>query len=262
MRYTLGALGGFSMSATVTARPPSAPATIVARDRLFYSGMAIAMAVTVFAGFLPTYYLRLLGDGPTTTINGLAFTPMVRLHAVIFSGWVLLFVAQTTFIASHRVKLHQRAGIAGGVFAAAMVVVGMATATEATARGSAPPGIDPLSFFAIPFFDMTLFAVFITTALWNRRIKDAHKRLMLLAYISTLTAAVARLPGVLPLGPFGFYGLTFVFLVVAIAYDYLSRRHVHRVYIWGGALLVMSVPGRLVLSETAGWKAFAAFVTR
>jgi uncharacterized membrane protein len=109
---------------------------------------------------------------------------------------------------------------------------------------------------------MTLFAVFITTALWNRRIKDTHKRLMLLAYISILTAAVARLPGVLPLGPFGFYGLTFVFLVVAIAYDYLSRRHVHRVYVWGGALLVMSVPGRLLLSETAAWKAFAAFVAR
>lgn len=232
------------MTATVTAR--SAPATIVARDRVFYSGMAIAMAVTVFAGFLPTYYLRLLGDGPTTTINGLAFTAMVRLHAVIFSGWVLLFVAQTTFIASHRVKLHQRAGIAGGVFAAAMVVVGMATAIEATARGSAPPGIDPLSFFAIPFFDMTLFAVFITAALWSRRIKDTHKRLMLLAYISILTAAVARLPGVLPLDPFAFYGLTFVFLVAAIAYDYVSRRHVHPVYVWGGALLVISVPGRLV----------------
>lgn len=250
------------MAATVTAPPRSAAATIAARDRLFYSGMAIAMALTVFAGFLPTYYLRLLGDGPTTTVTGFAFTPMVRLHAVIFSGWVLLFVAQTTFIASHRVKLHRRAGIAGGVFAAAMVVVGIATAIQATARGSAPPGIDPLSFFAIPFFDMTLFAVFITAALWNRRIKDTHKRLMLLAYISILAAAVARLPGVLPLGPFAFYGLTFVFLVVAIAYDYLSRGHVHPVYVWGGALLVMSVPGRLVLSETAAWKAFAALVTR
>jgi hypothetical protein len=249
------------MAVTVTARPRSAQATLVARDRVFYSSMAIAMAVTVFAGFLPTYYLRLLGDGPTTTITGLAFTPMVRLHAVIFSVWVLLFIAQTTFIASHRVKLHQRAGIAGGVLAAAMVVVGIATAIQATARGSAPPGIDPLSFFAIPFFDMTLFAVFITAALWKRRIKDTHKRLMLLAYFSILAAAVARLPGVLPLGPFAFYGFTFVFLVVVIAYDYLSRRHVHPVYVWGGALLVLSVPGRLILAETAAWRAFAAFVT-
>jgi hypothetical protein len=32
-----------------------------------------------------------------------------------------------------------------------------------------------------------------------RRDKGAHKRLMLLAYISLIVAAVARLPGVLPI---------------------------------------------------------------
>src|SRR5688572_29286107 len=197
------------MTTTFTAPPRSAVATRVARDRIFFSGMAMTMAVTVLAGFSSTYYLRLLGDGPTTTINGLPFTAVVRLHAVVFTVWVMLFVVQTALIASSRVKLHQRLGIAGAVFAATMVVVGMATAIEAAARASAPPGIDPLSFFAIPFFDMTLFALFVSAALWNRRNKDAHKRLMLLAYISILTAAVARLPGVLPLGPFGFYGLTF-----------------------------------------------------
>jgi hypothetical protein len=36
------------------------------------------------------------------------------------------------------------------------------------------------------------------------RRKEAHKRLMLLAYVSIMPAAVARLPGVLSLGPMGF----------------------------------------------------------
>jgi hypothetical protein len=35
-----------------------------AYDRLFYGGMAVAMGLTVFAGFAATYYLRFLDGGP------------------------------------------------------------------------------------------------------------------------------------------------------------------------------------------------------
>lgn len=248
------------MSTTVTASWPVSAAA--PKDRLFYSGMAIALAVTVFAGFAPTYYLRLLGEGPTNTITGMPFTPIVHLHGLLFSAWALLFVAQTTLVATHRVRVHQRMGIAGGVLAAAMIAAGMGTGIAGAARGSAPPGVDPLVFLAIPFFDMAVFATFVGAALWNRKVKETHKRLMLLAYISIIAAAAARLPGVLPLGPFGFYGLASVFLVLAIGYDYVSRQRVHPVYVWGGALFVLSVPARLMISETAGWRAFAEFLTR
>jgi hypothetical protein len=102
----------------------------------------------------------------------------------------------------------------------------------------------------------------VSAALWQRRQREAHKRLMLLAYISILAAAVARLPGVLPFGPLAFFGLTFVFLLIAVFYDLASRRQIHRVYIWGGALLVVSVPVRLMVSGSAAWTAIAEFVTR
>ena len=54
---------------------------------------------------------------------------------------------------------------------------------------------DPLAFLAIPIVDMVPFATFATAALVLRRNKGMHKRLML-AYISFIIAAVARLPGV------------------------------------------------------------------
>jgi hypothetical protein len=85
---------------------------------------------------------------------------------------------------------------------------------------------------------------------------------MLLAYISILTAAVARWPGVLPLGPLAFYGFTFLFLAAAVAFDLTTRRRVHRAYILGGALLALSVPMRLALSGTGPWRAFAEFLVR
>ena len=122
--------------------------------------------------------------------------------------------------------------------------------------------LDQDALLAIPLFDMVLFAVFIGAALWRRHERETHKRLMLLAYISIITAAVARLPGVFPYGPLVFFGLSLCFLVVGVIYDVVSRRRVHPVYTWGGALLVVSVPLRLAVSGTGSWRAFAEFVTR
>jgi hypothetical protein len=50
--------------------------------------------------------------------------------------------------------------------------------------------------------------------------------------------------------------------VAAGLYDFLARRHVHKVYVWGGALLVLSVPLRLAISGTGAWRAFAEWLTR
>ena len=231
-------------------------------DHLFYGGMAIALGLTVFAGFASTYYLRFFADGPKVTLTGGPFSALVHVHGALFSAWVLLFIVQTALVASHRVAVHRRLGVAGAMLAAAMVVAGTFIAIATAARGSAPPGMDPLAFLVIPIFDMVLFATFVTTALALRRDKEAHKRLMLLAYVSIVVAAVARLPGVLPLGPPAFFGLSFLFVVVAGIYDFLSRRRVHKVYLWGGALIAVSVPVRLVISSTGPWRALAELLTR
>src|SRR5262245_48271427 len=182
------------------------------RDRLFYGGISIALALTVFCGFAPTFYLRLFSGGPKTTISGRPFTPLVFVHAALFTGWVTLFIVQTALVAGRRVKVHQRLGVAGAILAGSMVVVGTLLAVESAAAGSAPPGVDPLAFLAIPIGDIVLFATFVVAALRLRRDREAHKRLMLLAYVSLMAAAVARLPGVLPLGPLAFYGLAFLFV--------------------------------------------------
>lgn len=233
-----------------------------AYDRLFYGGMAFALAVLVFSGFAPTYYMTFFGDGSRATVSGGPFTPLVHLHGALFTAWVLLFITQTALVASHRLRVHRRLGVAGAILAAAMILVGTSTAVATAKRGAAPVGVDPLAFLAIPIFDMVLFATFVTAALVLRRNKEMHKRLMLLAYISIIVAAVARLPGVLPLGPFAFFGLGYSFVVVAAIYDLVSRRRVHKAYLWGGALMFASVPFRLAISGTGLWHAFAQALTK
>jgi hypothetical protein len=231
---------------------------------VFYSGMAIAMALAVLIGFGPTFYLRSFFGAPVTVSGATALTPLAQLHGVVFTAWVLLFVVQTALVAQRRVSVHRRLGVAGAILAAIMVVVGTITATTAAARGSAPPGVDALVFLVVPLTDMVLFAGFVTAAVLQRRNREAHKRLMLLAYICIIVAAVARfpIPGLIAMGPLAFFGLTFVFVLAGMVYDYVSRGRVHPVYVWGGALFAASVPLRLMLAGTGAWRAFAEAITR
>jgi hypothetical protein len=233
-----------------------------AYDRLFYTGIAIVLALTVFVGFSRTYYLRAVFGGPATVSGAAQLDFITSLHGALFSAWVILFLVQTGLVAQRRVALHRRLGVAGAVLAAAMVVVGFHTATSAAARGATVPGVDSLTFLAVPLFDIALFAGFITAALRMRRNKEAHKRLMLMAYVSIIAAAIARFPGILPLGPLVFFGLALLFVVAGIAYDLASRGRIHPVYLWGGGLVALSIPARLAISGTAAWRSFAEWLVR
>jgi hypothetical protein len=240
----------------VTRRLPAA------NDRRFYSTISIAMALTVFVGFATTYYWPFVAGGRRATLSGGPWTPVVHAHAAFFTAWVLLFVVQTALVARRRVAMHRRLGIAGAFLAAGMVVAGARTAIETATRGGAPVGVDPLAFMALPLFDLVLFSGFIIAALTLRRNKEAHKRLMLLAYVSIIAAATARLPGVLTLGPPAFFGMALMFVAAGIIYDFTSRGRVHPVYKWGGTILLISVPLRLAISGTPMWRSFAEWLIR
>jgi hypothetical protein len=215
--------------------------------------MAVAMLLTVFAGFAPTFYLKRFFGTP-------ALTTLVVAHGVVFTCWVLLFVTQTGLVAAGRVRTHRKLGVFGGVLAGVMVVLGTVTAITAAGLRRSPPGTDPLQFLTIPLGDMAVFAVLIVAALWLRKDKEAHKRLMLLASVTLMAAAVARWPGVMTGGPLLFFGLTDVFVLAGIAYDWISRRKIHPAYVWGGLLLAGSQPLRLMISGTEWWRRLAEWM--
>src|SRR5205085_12548370 len=106
-----------------------------------------------------------------------------------------------------------------------------------------------------------VFLALVAAAIGYRRQAETHKRLMLRATISILDAAVARWPSaIIATSPYAFFVVTDVFILIGIAYDVLSRRRVHPAYMWGGALIVASQPLRLIVGQTAGWRAIAAMI--
>lgn len=225
------------------------------RERWFYIGMSIALVITVFAGFAPTYYLR-------PYFNPAPLMPLLHLHGFVFTSWLVLFVTQTTLVAAHRTDIHRRLGVAGGVIAVLMVLLGITTALVRAKQGATPlPGISPLSFLVVPLGDMFVFPILVGAGFYFRRRPDVHKRLMLLATISILAAAIARLPfAIMRAGPPAFFGLTDVFVVACVLYDLVTLRRIHRATALAGLFIVASQPLRLMLGGTHAWLSFAAWL--
>ncbi len=226
------------------------------RERWFYISMSLAAVITVFAGFAPTYYLR-------PYFNTAPLMPLLHLHGIVFTSWLALFLIQTTLVAAHRTDIHRRLGILGGIIAALMIVIGPTTAVIRASQGATPvPGVSPLSFLVVPLGDMLVFAILVGAGFYFRRRPDIHKRLMLLATVSILAAAVARLPfAIMQAGPPAFFGLTDVFVVACILYDLVTLRRVHRATALGALLIIASQPLRLMLGGTHAWLAFAGWLT-
>jgi hypothetical protein len=230
--------------------------TVRRRERLFYVGMALAILVTVFAGFSRSYFLKGYFGSPQLSL-------LLHVHGLVFTSWILLFLAQTTLVAARRTDIHRRLGVLGGVLAALVIIVGTATAIIRVKQGATVPGVPPLSFLAVPLFDMVVFAILVAGAFYYRHRADVHKRLMTLAMIALLPAPIARLPldiirdGGLP----AIFGLADLFLVVCLCYDLIAWRRIHPATAWGGLVILASQPLRLVISGTPAWLAVARWLT-
>jgi hypothetical protein len=165
-----------------------------AKVRYFYVWMAAVCALVAFGAFAPTYWLQL----PAGTFVG---PPLLHGHGTLFSAWTLLLPSQTLLAANGRLEHHRAGGLAGISLATAMVVIGLAAAILTLTSGLAS-GYGDLSraFLIPPVSGMVLSGGLFIAAIANIRRPEAHKRLMLLATISLLQAAMARVFFVLVTG--------------------------------------------------------------
>jgi hypothetical protein len=221
----------------------------------FFSGFSIAAASIVFVGFAPSFYLRSFTDGPP-------LPPLVVVHSIAFTSWIVLLLAQTTLAATSRIGLHRRLGAAGAVLLAVMIALGWTTAIAAARHGYIPgqrAGMaDPLAGLIIPLRDLLLFAAAAAAALYFRRSPETHKRLMIIATINLLPAASGRIFAE------SFVGLTPVLILACVVagpiYDRAGGRRLHWAYLWGGSLTFLSLLVQFPIARTAAWHRVAAWL--
>ena len=135
------------------------------------------------------------------------------------------------------------------------------------------------AFHIVPISQMFLFAVLVCAAIATVTRPEIHRRLMLLATISIMPPAIARIsflfnagfaPGARPgLGPLrtvesvaalGY--VTDALILAPIAHDLLRRGRPHPANVIGGILIVSVQVLRGPASTTQGWYAIADFLAR
>ena len=163
----------------------------------------------------------------------------------------------------------------------AMLFTGLAVAIQGLqARLDAGYGDAARAFSIVPITGIFLFAGLVTAAIFNLKRPEWHKRLMLVATVGILQAAVARFfflaatggggPGIRPgIGPPNSVentmvpGAIVVSLVVAgMVHDWRSSGRLHPAYWWGfGAMMTVQLL-RPLLDQTEAWYRFTDFLIR
>jgi hypothetical protein len=221
--------------------------------RRFYVWAALACGLIAVGGFAQTYYLKSLFETP-------ALPASLHLHGIIMSAWCLLFAAQALLVAMHRVRVHRRLGMVGAVLAVLVVAAGAHATVEATAREVHDHVVHKFHFlFGLNLVNLAVFASLVAAALVLRTSPGFHKRLMLLATLTMLAPAIARLVLLFTHDPMTQIWAFDACILTCIAVDTGLHRTVHPAFAWGG-LFVLGSFHLIFLAISATW--WVPFVER
>lgn len=212
--------------------------------RYWYLALVLLMATAVVVGFWPTYFAPLLA-------GSLRLRPMVEVHAVVFLGWMVFVVAQTSLVSVRRVNLHRTLGLLGVAYAALIVVVGLLVTADQFAADMALGDIRRAhSRILVPIVDILMFAGFFGAAFAYRKKPEVHKRLMIVTVIITAGPGIARIPFLTTIPQI--VAAACAPFLLGMAFDGVTRRRVHPVYVIGLATFLASMV-RAPLRSSEAW---------
>ena len=204
----------------------------VARTRRAYFAITLLIAGIVARGFWKTYYAQALARTDLPAI--------VHVHAVVFSIWVLVLLAQGAVVVAGNIRLHRQLGTGGMIYGTLVFAVGVFVSVGAPAL-RVRSGFYPLEVGGVitlyNLTDMLLFGAFLALAFTTRNRPELHKRWIIAATAALCGAALGRVvPGNSP----QYLLLWLSPLLALIAVDLLTRRRVHAIPVISGALLLVA----------------------
>ncbi len=205
-----------------------------ASDDGFFRITAIAMAVVVVAGF--SFQLAM---GRSSFASPLR----VHLHALVFMGWVAIYVTQAVLATTGSIALHRRLGWFATGWVGLMLVFGFVVTLALVREGRVPFFFTPLQFLVFDPMSVLTFAALIFAGVANRRQTDWHRRLNYCAMALLLGPAFGRLLPMPLLAPWAYEATlltVLIFPVIGVVADWRRDGHVHPAWIWGIATIVGS----------------------
>lgn len=226
--------GAFAM-ATLAQRPNL---SAIGNERFFLRA-AIVMAAVIVAGF--SFQLAM---GRST----FASPVRVHVHAVLFMGWVAIYLLQNVLVATGRIDLHRRLGWVAAAWMVAMVISGLLVTIVMVRNGTVPFFFRPVQFLIFDPVAVLTFGGLTIAAILLRRRTEWHRRLHFCGMSMLLAPAFGRLLPLPLLQPWAWeaaFAASLLFPLVGAWADVRRSGRVYPAWQWGIAVMI----GSVVLTE-------------
>ena len=203
-------------------------------DETFFVRGAIAMALLVVAGFSTQ-----LAMGRSS----FASPPLVHAHAIVFMGWIALYVTQNVLVSRGRIDLHRKLGWIGAGWIVAMVVLAVAVTIAMVRRGQVPFFFTPLQFLVFDPVTVLTFAGLTVAAIAMRRRTEWHRRLHFCGTALLMGPAFGRLLPLPLLTPYAFeatFAALMLFPLAGVIADLRRSGRMHPAWGYGIAAMIGS----------------------
>lgn len=213
------------------AEQPLAPSV---GDERFFFRAAIVMSFIIVAGF--SFQLAM---GRST----FASPVRVHVHAVLFMGWVWIYLLQNALVVTGRIGLHRRLGWLAAMWMVAMVISGFVVTVAMARNGTVPFFFQPLHFLIFDPVALLAFAGLTTAAVLLRRRTAWHRRLHFCGMTLLLAPASGRLLPLPLMQPWAWeatFVVTLLFPIAGMWADVRRSGRVHPAWRWGLATILGS----------------------
>lgn len=222
-------------------------------DERFFLRSAIIMAAIIVAGF--SFQLAM---GRST----FASPVRVHAHAILFMGWVAIYLAQNILVANGRIGLHRRLGWLAAVWMVPMVVSGFFVTAIMVRNGTTPFFFQPLQFLIFDPVTVTGFAGLTIAAILLRRRTEWHRRLHFCGMALLIAPAFGRLLPMPLLQPWAWeatFAACLLFPIAGAWSDVRRRGVVHPAWHWGiAAMIAVFVLTQAITYSPVGTAIYAA----
>lgn len=216
-----------------------------AGEHRFFQLWALVAFLLVLVGFAPTWFAR----SAMGTDEMLPLTPLVWLHGLIFTGWLLLYVTQVSLIGTGNRTRHMALGKASLFFLFALPAIGLLASFHGAARAAGPPVFPSDSFLLLPLVNAIVFPWFVWMGWKHRFDAYTHKRFMTLVTAMMIQPASGRAVN----GPIGLVAIPVAMVLAIAAFDMLTRRGVGKAVALGYIVAIAAIVGPLLVWSSEAW---------
>ena len=223
--------------------------------------MAAALNLLIMAvGFMPFYTS---GHGQQGRVIAPEIFTLVAVHGLAITAWYVLSLVQSLLIPVRNRRLHMQLGWSAVGLGVAIMITGLMVALRSVQ--GAPEfvffGMPYPEFLLVMFVEIAAFTVFLIAGLVTRKRAAIHRSMMLLASLSLLLGATARIPFLTELfggdNRLGFHGPVIALGLLLLLVRLSVTRTFDRWFAAGHALMAITYLGAEQLSRTDAWRHLA-----